>query len=286
MAKSLKEYLEQAEREGWAMAQFNFSSAEQLQGIVQASVDEESPLLVGTSEGDSSFVGMDQAADLVRSYREETGIPIFLNLDHGKSVESVKEAIEARYDAIHIDASKLSFEENIELTKQVVDISREKGIEIIEGELGTIPGSSQVHEGEAPVDEKQFTDPAQAAEFVEKTGVTSLAIVFGNAHGVYEGTERLDLQRLQDIKKSVQSFIVLHGGSGIDESDVKEAISHGIVKVNVSTELRRAFTDTLRKVLGDNPKEVTPYKLLPEVVEAVRVATREHIQLYGSSKKI
>ena len=286
MAKTLQEYFEQAESEGWALGQFNFSCAEQLQGIVKAAIEAQSPLLVGTSEGDSSFVGMAQAVALVRSYREETGLPIFLNLDHGHSLKTVQAAIDAGYDAIHIDASKLSFEENVELTKQVVELSRENGIEVVEGELGTIPGSSSMHEGAAPIDSNEFTDPAQAAEFVEKTGIFNLAIVFGNAHGVYEGNERLDLQRLQDIKKSVQSCIVLHGGSGIDTKDVKEAISYGIVKINVSTVLRRAFTDTLRKVLADNPKEVTPYKLLPEVVKAVADVTYEHIQLYGSEKKI
>ena len=269
------------------MAQFNWSSPEMLKGIVQAAVAQKSPLLVGTSEGDSGFVGLRQAQALVEAYRKDTGLPIFLNLDHGKSFEKIKEAIEVGYDAVHFDGSDLALDENIALTKRIVAYARKKGISVIEGEVGKVEGGSTVHEEKTIVlDPERLTKPEDAESFARETKIDSLAVTFGNVHGVYEKMPPLDLERLQNIKKRVQSFLVLHGGSGIPTNEVLKAIKIGIVKINISTELRAAFADTLRQVLIVNPREVTPYKFFPPTVEAVQKVAEEKIRLFGSAGKL
>lgn len=284
--KNLKYYFIKAKKEGWALAQFNFSSAEQLKGIVLAAERQHSPLLVGTSERDSNFVGLRQAVALVEAWRKDTGLPIFLNLDHGKSFEYIREAIEAGYDAVHFDGSDLDLESNITLTKKIVAFARKKGISVIEGELGKIPGRSTLYRERIVMKKEVFTKPEEAELFVKKTGVDSFAFLFGNAHGMYRGGEHLDFQRLQEIKKRVKSFLILHGGSGIPRKEVLYAVKLGIVKINISTELRVAFTQTLREILRKNPTEVTPYSYFPPVVAAVQKAVEENIRFLGSADKM
>jgi len=284
---NLRHYYEKAREEGWALVQFNWSSGEMLKGIVQAAAKLQSPLLVGTSEGDSGSVGIRQAAALVDAYRKETGLPIFLNLDHGKSLEYLKEAIDAGYDAVHLDGSALALEENIALTKKVVALAREHNISVVEGEVGQLQGGSTVHEEKTIVlDPEGFTKSEEAARFVKETGVDSLAITFGNVHGVYEKMPSLEFDRLESIQKSTDAILVLHGGSGIPDDQVLRAIKLGIVKMNLSTELRAAFTDTLREVLDANPNEVTPYKYYPATVDAVQKVTEEKIQFLGAANKV
>lgn len=285
MKRSLKDYLKKARKEKWALAQFNFSSAEQLQGIVRAAAKLRSPLLVGTSEGDAEFLGMHQAVALVAAWRKDTNIPIFLNFDHGKSLKSIQLAIEAGYDAVHIDASRLGLEENILLTKKAVALARNRGIGVVEGELGEIPGHSTVYRSRAGK-RSMFSDPKEVQRFAKETKVDNLAINIGSAHGIYKGGERLNLSLLQEIKKQVQCFLVLHGGSGVNEKDVLQGIKLGIVKINISTDLRLAFSQKLREVLRQNPKEIAPYNIFPPVVEAVQKVVEKEIRFFGSANKI
>ncbi|MDP4007036.1 MAG: class II fructose-bisphosphate aldolase [bacterium] len=286
--RTLKYYYTKARKEGWALPQFNFSCAEQLQGIIEAGVHLKAPLLLGTSEGDSRFLGKTQAVALVESYRKDTRLPIFLNFDHGKSFESVKEAIEAGYDAVHFDGSAFLFKENIAIARKVVALARKNRISVVEGEFSEIPGKhSSFHKGEAPLLSKDsFTDPAQAREFVRKTGVDSLAVLIGTVHGIYKKNPNLDLERLQEIKKHVMSFLVLHGGSGTPPRDLLAAVKTGVVKVNISTELRAAFTNTLRETLKKEPDEIAPYNIFVPSVRAVQKAAERHIQFLGSANKI
>lgn len=286
MAKrNLTYYLEKARKGKWALAQFNFSSAEQLQGIVRAAAKLRSPLLVGTSEGDANFLGMRQAVAMVGAYRKEFNIPTFLNFDHGRSLQSIKLAIEAGYDAVHIDASRLGLAENILLTKKVVALAKKHGIGVVEGEIGEIPGHSTVYRSRAGK-KGMFSDPKEARRFAKETRVDSLAVNIGSAHGIYKGGERLNLPLLQEIKKQVQCFLVLHGGSGVNQKDVLQGIKLGIVKINISTDLRLAFSQTLRKVLRKNPEEISPYNIFPPVIEAVQKIVEEEIQFFGSANKI
>jgi len=285
--KDLKYYYKKAKKEGWALAQFNWSTAEMLRGIVQAAVKQKSPLLLGTSEGDSGFVGLRQAVGLVEAWRKDTGLPIFLNLDHGKSFSYLKAAIDVGYDDVHFDGSGLSLQKNIHEAKKVVAYAQRKGIAVVEGEFGEILGGSSLHkENTITLDKNKFTDPDQARDFVRKTGVDSFAVTIGSVHGIYRKMPQLDLERLEKIEKSVQSFLVLHGGSGIPSSQIRRAIKLGIVKINVSTELRVAYTKQFQRETQKRPQEVTPYKLLPSVVDAIQRVAEEKIKLFGSAGRM
>lgn len=264
---------QEAQEKKYAVGQFNVSNMEQLKAVVQAAQGR--PFLIGTSEGESSFMGKKQIAALVKSWGQ--GV---LHLDHGGSFEVIKEAIEAGYDSVHFDGSKLPFNENIEMTRKIADYAHEKGIKNVEGELGYLRGKSAVQEA-VEIKEEDLTNVEQAAEFVEKTGIDSLAIVIGNIHGVFKSGQNphLYLDRLKEIQSKTKAFLVLHGGSGIPKEDIKEAIKLGIVKVNVNTELRLAYTDALKKSLESG--ETTPYKIMAPVVKAVQKVVEDKFKLFG-----
>jgi len=286
--------LKQAQSGKYAIGSFNFSTAEILKAVVLAAEKMKSPVIVSTSEGEAKFVEMCEAAALVEAWRKEKNLPIILNLDHGKSLESVRAALAAGYDAVHFDGSELSFDENIKKTKEAAEYVR--GIEktlgkkiVIEGEIGYLRGSSSLHKEKLEITEADLTTADQATRFLAETGVDSLAVVIGNAHGVFAaGEEKLNLKRLAEIKQAVDEkvFLVLHGGSGIPAEDVKKAIELGIVKVNVNTELRLAYKKALDKQLEENPEESTPYKILAPSLAAVEAVVAEKIKIFGSENKI
>jgi len=270
----IKTYFKKAMKEGWAIGQFNFSNSKILKAIILAAKNKKTPVIVGTSVRESKSIGISQAVTLVESYRKETGLPIFLNLDHGKSFNYIKKAINAGYDAVHFDGSKLSLNRNIQITKKVVKYARKKGV-LVEGEVGVIGGG--------------LTNPQEAQRFVKETEVDSLAINVGTIHGIKKSgrNPRVNLKRLKEIKEKIGSIpLVLHGGSGTPQEDIKAAIKIGVVKINVNTELRIAYTNTLRKVLKKKPKEITPYKYMPEVIKAVQEVVEEKIKLFGSINRI
>ena len=272
----------------YAIGAFNVSNLEQTKAIVQAAQNLQSPIIISTSEGESNFIGEKQIKSVIDVYKQQTGLPIILHLDHGKSFEIIKEAIEAGYDSIHFDGSELSFEENIEETKKIVDFAREKNVKNIEGELGYLRGGSNVHEL-IEIKLEDLTDPKQAEEFVKKTGVDSLAIVIGNVHGISKSGEspHIFFDRLEEIGNRLgnSAFLILHGGSGIKQEDIEKSIQLGIVKINVNTELRVAYTESLKKSFQDNPDKVTPYKIMPPVVEAVQKVVEDKIKIFGSNNK-
>ncbi|MDP1538567.1 MAG: class II fructose-bisphosphate aldolase [bacterium] len=271
-SKNLKYYLKKAQKEGWAIGQFNISNLETLRAIVLAAQKLKSPALIGTSEGESKFIGLEQAVVLVRVFREKTGLPIFLNLDHGKTFEYIKKAISAGYDAVNFDGSGLPLQENIRETKKVVEYAK-KFKALAEGAVGVVGGA--------------LTNPEEALEFVKETKVDALALAVGSIHGIgSSGTDpSLKLKRLKEIKEKLGNIpLVLHGGSGVQKKDIKAGIKLGIVKININTELRMAYTNTLRQVL--KKKEIVPYKYMPEVIGAVQKLVEEKIKLFGSENKI
>lgn len=285
--KTLKQYFQEAMDGKWAIGHFNFSTADQLKAIVEAAAELKSPIMVGTSEGEAEFIGYDQAVALVRSYQQE-GYAVFLNADHHKSWESVKVAINAGYDTVLVDASKLPYEENIALTKQVVEYAKSKNPEIeVEGEIGYLKGSSEV-QSKVEISRDDYTKPEQASDFLARTGVNRLAVVFGNIHGIVtEQIERLDLEHLKKIAAAVPNIpLVLHGASGLPAEEIKMAIQNGIANVHINTELRVAYHDTLRKELENKPNETTPYKYLDLAFEEVKKMVKEKLQLFGSVGKI
>lgn len=290
----MKEILKKAQLGKYAVGSFNFSTAEVLKAIVAAARELNAPLIVSTSEGEGKFFGFREAAALTDAWRHGSKLPIILNLDHGKNLETIKKAIAAGYNAIHFDGSNLPYEENIRQTKAVVEYIR--GVEktfdreiIVEGELGYLRGSSSVHQEALEIKAEDLTSPWQALELVEKTGIDSLAVAVGNAHGVFaKGEEKLNLERLAQIKEALgeKVFLVLHGGSGISAEDIKKAIELGIVKININTELRVAYKEGLAEELREQPQETTPYKILEPSFEAVKKVVMEKIKLFGSENKI
>ncbi len=289
----MKEILKNAQTGKYALGAFNFSTAEILKAIVLAAKELKSPIMVATSEGEGQFFGWREAVAMVDVWRHVTGLPIILNLDHGKSLAMVKKAVAAGYDAVHFDGSSLPYTQNLAQTNEVVKYIREveKTFDrqiIVEGEFGYLRGSSYLHKEKLEIKESDLTSPEQALDFVERTGVDSLAVVIGNAHGVFAGgEEKLRLKRLAEIKEAVANkvFLVLHGGSGIPAEDVKEAIKLGIVKVNVNTELRLAYQSGLAQELKEAPEETTPYKMLESSFEGVKKVVAEKIKLFGSAEK-
>lgn len=287
--KKLNDFLKEAREGHYAIGHFNFATADVLRGIVQATRDAGAPaVMVGTSEGEADFIGLKEAVALVRALREELGFPVFLNADHFKSFDKCKEAIDAGYDSIIIDASKLPNEENIALTKQVVDYARlastkrsEGGPVSVEGELGYLRGSSEV-QTKIEISTADYSKPEEVADFVSRTGVDRMAIVFGNIHGIVtEQEEKLDIEHFSKIVSAEpRPYYVLHGASGLKDEDVSAAIKAGIVNVHFNTELRVAYREGIHQVFHDKPGETTPYKYLAPAVEEVKKVVAQKIKVF------
>jgi fructose-bisphosphate aldolase class II len=287
--KTLKYYFEKAQKEKFAIGQFNFSDFTQMKAIINKASELKSPVILGTSEGESKFFGIEEAVALRDVLRKKTGLPIFLNLDHGKSFEYLKQAIDAGYDMVHFDGSKLPLDENIKIAKEVVKYARKKGI-LVEGEVGRIgTDSSKLYSEKFEIKEDDLTKPSEAEKFIKETKADLLAVSMGNFHGIeVSGIDpNLRLDALKGVKeKSGSTFLVLHGGSGTPENDIKEAIKMGIVKININTELRLAFSGNLRKYLDNNKEEIVPYKFLPDAQKSVEKVVELKINLFGSAGKV
>lgn len=283
--KNLKQYFHEARTGKWAIGHFNFSTADQLRAIVEAAKELKVPVMVGTSEGEAGFIGYDQAVALVGSYRKE-GHPVFLNADHHKSWESCKKAIDAGYDTILIDGSKLPYEENIELTKKVVNYAKSVNPEtMIEGELGYLKGNSEIQE-RIEISPDDYTKPEQAADFIRQTGVERLAVVFGNIHGIVtQQEEKLDIEHFKKVVAvTPEVFLVLHGASGLPNDQIKESIQSGITNVHINTEIRVAYHDKLAEEFKKEPDQTTPYKYLADSLDAVKELVVAKLKLFSGQE--
>ena len=280
---NLNEYLKQARKAGHAIGHFNFATADVLRAIVEGAKEAGAPaVMVGTSEGEAEFLGMAEAVALVAAMRREFDFPIFLNADHFKSPEKCKAAIDAGYDSVLIDTSKLPFDQNVQAAKQVVEYARRANPDIsVEGELGYLRGSSEV-QTQVQVTKDDYTQPNEAAEFISQTGVDRLAVVFGNIHGIVtEQEEKLDIAHLKMIVAAVpQKHLVLHGASGLPNEQVSVAIKAGIVNVHFNTELRVAYKEGIEQALQEKPSETTPYKYLAPAAEEVKKVVMEKTKIF------
>ena len=288
-SKNIKYYLEKAQKEHWAIGQFNFSDFTQMKAITEAGEKMKAPVILGTSEGESGFFGLDEAVALRDVLRKKTGMPIFLNLDHGKSFEYLKKAIDAGYDMVHFDGSKLPLDENIKITKEVVKYSKKKGI-TVEGEVGRGGNdASRLYSEKFEIKEEDLTNPEDALRYLKETKADLLAVSIGNFHGIeVSGIDpNLRLDVLKAVKeKTGDVFLVLHGGSGTPEDDIREAIKIGIVKININTELRLAFSGNLRRFLDENKEEIVPYKFLADAKNSVEKVAERKVELFGSGNRI
>jgi len=285
---NLRETLADVDRRRVAIGHFNVSELGTLKGVVRAADELRSPVLVGVSEGERGFVGVREIAALIRVLRAERPYAIFLNADHTHSLAGAEEAARAAFDQIIFDGSALSFEENVRQTRRAVEAIRSIDPSIVvEGEIGYIGSGSEIL-AEAPTGIGALTTPVEAREFVEATGIDVLAPAVGNMHGLLasmvrgEAQKRLDVERIKSIKDEARVPMTLHGGSGTNDGDLRQAIKAGITIVHINTELRLAWRRGVETYLAARPDEVTPYKILSDAVEAVRRVVTSRMQLFSS----
>lgn len=285
--KSLREHIQEAEEKKVAIGHFNISNVEMFWGIFRAAKSLNVPVIIGVSEGERSFIGVKQCVAFIRSVREEYNYPVFLNADHSYSFEKVKEAIDAGFDAAIFDGAKLPFEENVKIAKQCADYAKSVGSPaLIESELGYIGQSSKVldaiPEG-VGLSADSLTSPEQAMQFVKESGVNLFAPAVGNIHGMMRvgHDPNLDIDRIRTIRQTCGAPLVLHGGSGTTDDDFVKAIEAGIGIIHISTELRVAYVNGIKKSLQENPEEVAPYKYLKEAVASVEKVALERLKLFN-----
>ncbi|MGM0471001.1 MAG: class II fructose-1,6-bisphosphate aldolase [Bacillota bacterium] len=277
----MSQILEKADAEDYAVGGFNINNLEALQAIIEAAEEENSPVIIQTSEGAIRYIDMEYASSMVQAAAEKASVPVALHLDHGSSFEKTVECIRNGYSSVMIDASKSPFEENVATTNKVIEAASAVGVSV-EAELGKLGGAEDDHKVEDK--DATLTDPDEAVEFVEQTGVDALAVAIGTAHGVYSGEPDLDFERLDKINQKLDIPIVLHGASGVPDEDIAQAIDLGINKINVNTAFQQAFTAKLREVLED-PDVYDPRKYCGPAREAMKEKVIEKIRLFGSNGK-
>lgn len=274
-----KEMLLKAQKEGYAVPAFNVHNLETIQVIVEAASELRSPVILAGTPSTFSYGGRDYIQAIVETAASRYDIPIALHLDHHETLEDIKASVELGTKSVMIDASHFAFEENIKIVKEVVDYAHAHGA-TVEAELGRLGGQ----EDDLVVDEADsfYTDPASAKEFVERTGIDSLAVAIGTAHGLYKSEPKLDFDRLAEIQKVVDIPLVLHGASGISLEDVRRAIELGCCKVNIATELKIPFSGAVRSYLVENPDANDPRKYMAPGKEAMRQVVIEKIKMCKS----
>jgi fructose-bisphosphate aldolase class II len=284
--KTLKEYVLQARTEKKAVGHFNFSNIEGLYAIARAAKALNVPVIVGTAEGEEEAVGTKAAVALVKIIREDWQIPIFLNADHHYSFATVKVCIDAGYDSVIYDGAKLTFEENVAISKQCVEYARQvsaaTGREIlVEVEIGYIGEGSKLRD-EIPEGLSAVTSPEEAKLFLQQTGADMLAPAVGNFHGMLKHADkpRLNIETIKGIAAITDAPLVLHGGSG-EEADFAAAIDAGINIIHVNTELRRAFTTALKDYLTANPDDIAPYKYTAPASLAMEAVVTEKLKIFN-----
>ncbi len=302
-----KNMFEKSMKEGFAIGAFNINNMEIIQGIVDAAQENNSPVILQVSSSAIKYMRMPYLIKMVEAAVETTNIPIALHLDHGPDFETCKECIDAGFTSIMIDGSKYSFEENVELTKKVVEYAHSKGV-VVEAELGKLAGVED--DVNVASDDAMYTDPDQAKEFVEKTGCDSLAIAIGTSHGAYKfkGEPRLRLDILAEVKKRIPNTpIVLHGASsvipevlemcnnnggeipgakGVPNDILNQAGKSGVSKINVDTDIRLAMTANIRRVFNEKPSEFDPRKYLGAARDAIKeIVSSKIANVFGSSNK-
>ena len=288
--KTLREQFADYEAKGRAIGHFNVSDSNQLNGIYQVACKLNVPVVIGVSEGERDFIDVESVLYQVKQYREIDNYPIYMNADHTYSFERAREVIDAGYDSVIIDGAELAYDDNVAMTKQVVDyarqISNREGREIlVEAEFGFIGKSSKELDAipEGVGTEEFLTKPDEARKFVQSTGVDLLAPAVGNLHGMLKGmpNPHLDIKRIKAIREECGVPLVLHGGSGITDEDFTAAIEAGISMVHINTEIRKAYRDGIRDYLLEHPDEMAPYRFLSLGVENLKAVVTDRLRLFS-----
>ncbi len=280
---SSQEMLKKAQSEGYAVPAFNIHNLETIQVVIDTAKEMQSPLILAATPGTYQYAGTDYLITICKTAAKRHHFPFALHLDHHEDIQDIHCKIEAGIRSIMIDASHHPFEQNIEIVRKMVDFSHKYNASV-EAELGRLGGQ----EDDLIVDDKDsaFTDPYAAKEYVERTGIDSLAVAIGSAHGMYKGEPKLDFERLAKIRDNVDIPLVLHGASGIPEAMVKKAISLGICKVNVATELKIAFSDALKQDFHNHPDANDPRHYMQPAKLAMKHIVAEKIRICGSAGKL
>lgn len=272
-----REFLLDAQKNHYAVGAFNVENMEMMQAVVAAAEAERAPVIIQTTPSTLRYGNTALFAAMARTLAEKAAVPIAIHLDHGDSFSLCQQAAADGYTSLMIDGSKLSLEENIALARQVVEMAvAHPGLPSVEAELGKLGGKEDDLEVEAGGD--LYTDPGEAARFVTETGIHSLAVAIGTAHGFYCGEPKLEFERLAQLRDAVSIPLVLHGSSGVPDEDVRHAISLGVCKVNFATELRVAYTQAVRDCLAD-PDVYDPKKFGTQAREAVTALVRHRIKI-------
>lgn len=276
-----KQILLDAQEGHYAVGAFNVENMEMVMAVIEAAEEMNAPVIMQTTPSTVKYAGLDYYLANVKAAAERADIPVALHLDHGSSYGLAMQALRTGYTSIMIDGSHEGFEDNVVLTKAVVDACRPSGIPV-EAELGKVGGKEDDLDGG---DGDGYTDPNQAKEFVERTGASSLAVAIGTAHGLYKGEPKLEQERLSNIRQVVSVPLVLHGASGVPDEAVREAIRRGICKVNYATELRIAYSNGIKEVLKTDPDIIDPKKYGAIGKKYVKTFVMEKIRNCGCVNK-
>ena len=269
-----------AQKGGYAVGAFNVENMEMVKAVLAAAEELKAPVMLQTTPGTIKYGTVETYAAIVKAEAEKVSVPVCLHLDHGNSFELAVQAMKAGYTSVMIDGSHEDFENNIAITKKVVDVAKAIGIPV-EAELGKVGGKEDDLEADADTN----TDPMEAKEFAERTGISSLAVAIGTAHGFYVGTPVLDKPRVSAIKEVVSVPLVPHGASGLSEEDVRECVERGMCKVNFATELRAAYTAAVKKLLEEKPETYDPKKLGNVGMAAVKEQVKIRMKMCGCDGK-
>lgn len=269
-----------ADKNGYAIGAFNVENMEMVMAVVRAAEGMRAPVILQTTPSTVKYAGLSMYYANVKAAAEKATVPVALHLDHGSSFEVAMQALRTGYTSIMIDGSKETLEGNIAITKRVVDACRPSCVPV-EAELGKVGGK----EDDLECNDPGYTDPDDAVKFVEETGITSLAVAIGTAHGIYKGEPKLDVDRLSQIRKAISIPLVLHGASGVPDEAVRECIRRGISKVNFATELRIAYSNGVKEFLHANPDAFDPKKYGAVGMQYVTELVKEKIKVCGSENK-
>ncbi len=272
--------LSEAQKGSYAVGAFNVENMEMVKAVIAAAEELHAPVMLQTTPSTVKYGTLETYYAIVAAEAKKATVPVCLHLDHGSSFELAVQAVQVGYTSVMIDGSHEDFEGNIAISKRVADVAKACRIPV-EAELGKVGGKEDDLEADADTN----TDPMEAKEFVERTGVTSLAVAIGTAHGFYKGTPVLDKERVSEIRKVVSIPLVLHGASGLSDDEVRECVRRGICKVNFATELRVAYTDAGKKLLQEKPETFDPKKLGIVGMEAVKQLVMERMKVCGCDGK-
>lgn len=283
MLYTMKDLLTTAKKEKFAVPAFNIGSLEILRAVMETARETNSPVILEIHPSELAYL-TDAFIDTVRKMAYEAPVPVVIHLDHGSCLDDVLRAIRSGYTSVMIDASTASYEENVKVTQEVVRISHALGVSV-EAELGTIGAMNDSFEG--GVERVVYTDPAQAIDFVRRTGIDSLAVAIGTAHGLYpkDFTPELNLTLLAELNRVIDIPFVLHGGSGNPDEEVRQSVALGVGKVNISSDVKSAFFAECRKFLQENPGKYEPNEIFPSCIEAAKTVIRHKLNLLNTTGK-